>query len=444
MNAAPLASAGPVGQEAPAGWTLRLVRDTGALADLQVEWDALWARSPGASLFARHAWFANWWHHFGRGPGRLPFHRPGGQVELPWQGARLAVLTARDGHGVLRAVAPWLVARGAWRRVPVHMLCGPLNAHAPRTDLLADCAAAAAVAGCWPLRAAHGEWDLVLCDGHAEGNVPAQWNAARSVAAGATDAGPAASAPRLLEGGAWRHLVLPLQADFDALLAARGSHFRKRERQAARALTELGAVTVACVRTPDAAARAFERFVAVDAASWKAVSGEALAAHPRLAAYYRDMVRRHAVLGACDLWVLALAGTPAAAAIVLRAGATAHVIKLSHARALASARHAPARVLLARIIEAACAEGLKTLDFTGDMPFVERWSDTALSLRAVGMFCATPRGRLAWLAERAAQRLAGWRAPRPASVAPASAVPTSVVPTSAATSVAPEPAGEPT
>lgn len=399
MNSATLHAAAPRGAE-PRGAgprSVAVIRDAAALAALKPEWDALWQRLPEAGLFARHAWFATWWQHFGAGAGALLQHRLAGPVALPAARKRLCVLTLRDSRQRLVGVLPWLCAASRWRRVPVTILGAALNAHAPRSGLLV--AAEADLAQLWRAVCAAGDWDVLLCDGLADGQVGSGWLEALLTAA------PLARSA----GRPWRHLRLALEPDFEALLAARGSHFRKRERQIARTLRELGPVTVQCAREPAAVARAFEQFVAVDAASWKSGPGEALAAHPAVAAWYRDLCLRFAAEASCHVWVLHIGARPAAAFLVLLAGPVAHLLKVSHVAALASARHAPARVLLGRVLETYCAEGLAALDFTGDMPFVERWSASGPRFAPRALFAPTWRGWCAARAERLVARVGGCR-----------------------------------
>ena len=125
--------------------------------------------------------------------------------------------------------------------------------------------------------------------------------------------------------------------------------------------------------------------MAIDAASWKATNGESIALSSEVGAYYRSLMLRFGASGSACIWVLRIAGQPAAGYLCLVHNRIVYLIKTSHAKEFASARHAPSRVLLSHMIETSWKAGLRGIDFVGRMEFVDRWASAALEfVPAVG------------------------------------------------------------
>jgi CelD/BcsL family acetyltransferase involved in cellulose biosynthesis len=115
---------------------------------------------------------------------------------------------------------------------------------------------------------------------------------------------------------------------------ALSSGSRKKLRQHRRRLAEKGKLTLSVYETPDAVGRAFDEFLALEAAGWKGKRGSALACDPAEAAFARAMVLDLARGGAASVHALHLDGKPVSTQIVLRAGPAAFTWKTAYDEAM--------------------------------------------------------------------------------------------------------------
>lgn len=115
---------------------------------------------------------------------------------------------------------------------------------------------------------------------------------------------------------------------------ALSSGSRKKLRQHRRRLSEKGALTHEVFRAPEAVGKAFEEFLALEAAGWKGRRGSALLRHPAEAAFARAMVADLAGRGDAEIHALYLDGKPVSMQIVLRAGSVAFTWKTAYDEAM--------------------------------------------------------------------------------------------------------------
>jgi CelD/BcsL family acetyltransferase involved in cellulose biosynthesis len=178
----------------------------------------------------------------------------------------------------------------------------------------------------------------------------------------------------------WTQAFLQHPGSFEALLDARSRQFRKHYRQNERSLEKLGAIQVDTF-TGDSSAEGFQRFVEIDAASWKSTGGESLANAPAVLAYYKDLVSRLAPAGQAEVWTLSIGGVPAAAFICLCDQRVRYCLKTSYSQQFSgSTRISPSQVLLGRIIEHCADHDTRHVDFLGRLPFVDRWADREIEM----------------------------------------------------------------
>ena len=111
---------------------------------------------------------------------------------------------------------------------------------------------------------------------------------------------------------------------------ALSSASRKKLRQHRRRLEEKGALAVMRVDTPDSVVKAFDEFLALEAAGWKGRRGSALACAPADAQFAKDMVAALARRGEAAIYALSLAGKPISMQVVLRSGAIAYTWKTAY------------------------------------------------------------------------------------------------------------------
>jgi CelD/BcsL family acetyltransferase involved in cellulose biosynthesis len=132
-----------------------------------------------------------------------------------------------------------------------------------------------------------------------------------------------------------RRPVLASELDGKSYLAqALSSSSRKKLRQHRRRLEERGALESQVSTEPVAVCRAFEDFLALEAAGWKGRRGTALLCHQADANFARAMIASLAARGDASIYALCQHGKPVASQVVLRAGAAAFTWKTAYDEAL--------------------------------------------------------------------------------------------------------------
>jgi CelD/BcsL family acetyltransferase involved in cellulose biosynthesis len=124
-----------------------------------------------------------------------------------------------------------------------------------------------------------------------------------------------------------------LQSDLDGkayLEKAVSSSTRKKLRQHRRRLAENGALVSSIATAPADVCKAFEEFLAIEAAGWKGRNGTALLSSPTDAAFMRAAMAGLAENGAVSIHALHLDGKPVSMQIVARAGSAAFTWKTAY------------------------------------------------------------------------------------------------------------------
>jgi hypothetical protein len=129
----------------------------------------------------------------------------------------------------------------------------------------------------------------------------------------------------------------------------RSGSTRKKLRQDWNRLSALGAVDVSNDRTPDAARRAFETFLALEKASWKGAQGTALLSDPRDAAFVRQLLQNLAARGDASVALLRVDGEAVAAQVLMYCGTTAYTWKTAFNAKYS--KYSPGALLIDRITE---------------------------------------------------------------------------------------------
>jgi hypothetical protein len=136
---------------------------------------------------------------------------------------------------------------------------------------------------------------------------------------------------------------------------------RKKLRQDWNRLSGLGGVEIVHERTPDAVRLAFERFLSMEAASWKGANRTALLSDPEDAAFVRRLVGDLADQGEASVALLRAAGRDIAAQVVMYAGATAYTWKTAYVAEFG--RYSPGALLVDKLTEALLATpGIDSID----------------------------------------------------------------------------------
>jgi CelD/BcsL family acetyltransferase involved in cellulose biosynthesis len=116
---------------------------------------------------------------------------------------------------------------------------------------------------------------------------------------------------------------------------ALSSSSRKKLRQHRRRLADRGALRFDLVAEAEAVRRAFEDFLALEAAGWKGRKGTALLSHASDAHFARAMIAALAAQGRAYIYALTLDAKPVSTQIVLRAGRAAFTWKTAYDEDLA-------------------------------------------------------------------------------------------------------------
>ncbi len=115
---------------------------------------------------------------------------------------------------------------------------------------------------------------------------------------------------------------------------ALSSSSRKKLRQHRRRLGEKGALTLEVCSAPEAVDKAFEEYLALEAAGWKGRRGSAILCDPAETGFVRDMIVDLARRGDASIHALYLDGKPVSMQIVLRAGPVAFTWKTAYDEAM--------------------------------------------------------------------------------------------------------------
>jgi len=150
-----------------------------------------------------------------------------------------------------------------------------------------------------------------------------------------------------------RALLAPASRS-DYLLHAVGVKKRKELHRQRRRLEDRGPVTTHAVTEPAALGAALDDFLALEGAGWKGRAGTAIAQHAELRAFVERAVCNLAAEGKARLDLLRAGGTPVAAIVTLRSGASAWTWKIAYAEPYAHA--SPGVQLMHDLTEALLAD----------------------------------------------------------------------------------------
>lgn len=129
----------------------------------------------------------------------------------------------------------------------------------------------------------------------------------------------------------------------------RSGSTRKKLRQDWNRLSALGTVDIVNDRSPDAAAAAFETFLALEFKSWKGEQGTALLCDAADAAFVRRLLAGLAGRNSASVALLRVDGRPIAAQVLMYGGATAYTWKTAFDQEFA--KYSPGALLIDRITE---------------------------------------------------------------------------------------------
>jgi len=185
----------------------------------------------------------------------------------------------------------------------------------------------------------------------------------------------------------------PLPAKVDGWEEGLSRKFRSNLRNREKRLQAMGEVTFEVANHSAPADGALEAFYALEASSWKAGIGTAIAQRPPVRAFYDCLVQR----SGDRIWlpVLRVGNRPIAAQIICLAGRTLFMLKTAYHPDFAP--FAPGQLLTSRLIQYAIAHGMQTLDFLGDpMTWKADWAPQLRPHCKLVLFAPTGVGRYAY------------------------------------------------
>ncbi|HEX4691231.1 MAG TPA: GNAT family N-acetyltransferase [Solirubrobacteraceae bacterium] len=305
--------------------TVETIADTGGLAALEPEWDALVRAMPRPSPFLLHGWLTEWCrHHAGEAALRVHVVRHEGRLA----GALPLIVRRRYGLRVLSFI-------GGDASALADVLVSP-TAPPGTVSALAEHAAAAN---------GHDLADLFGLGG--------QSRLAATLGSERLSLLPRAEAP-----------VLELPDGWPAAYTARmSSRHRSLDRRRRRQLGELGPLTVEVARDVEALGPALEAAFALHAARWRDRPEASGFATPAGRAFHRAAIRALAPLGVPRIVLLCVGGRPVACNYFLLLRETMFFHELAFHPDFA--RFSPGWLATLEALSAAAADGARRVEFLG-------------------------------------------------------------------------------
>lgn len=277
------------------------ITDRAALADLRVDWDALWTASLAPTLPLRWSWFDAWWSSFGRELG---------------SSARLHVLVFRR-NGVLRAIVPCFLRRTRFRGIPVEELGSLENAYSPLWDAvvasdLTDQEIEAVGRGLLGTP----DIDLIALRRVDERSLLRRWvveHAPEGVAWGDRDS---VQVPIVDTTVAW-----------EAYFGARERKYRNKLKKKLRDFERREGATVTDVAVRSGNDEALEEIIEVSSRSWKRGIGADLASRPTEREFLRRLLDHLGPAGDARVWLARLDGRPIASELHVKAHGITYPIR---------------------------------------------------------------------------------------------------------------------
>jgi len=328
-----------------AGWNIVERRGEGALRSLRSDWERLYAAMPLRASY--HAYQAHLAYLSNLSPAP----------------ERLRCLALSDGERI-RAICPLEARTERVMGVPLRIWALPLHPHWPLTDVIAP------------------------EDDAREHLIPSLAEHLRQVPDGGSllVLGPLPRSSRLWRGLDHLHRheyhvrptrpadVFDCTKPYDELMSRLSKHFRRNLRAAGRKLSQLAEVRRVTARDVPDLVGEFAAFLDVEASGWKGPcgTGSAIALHPELRCFYRDLVEALGTSGQCEINTLYADGGCRAAQFCVTTGTEYDVLKIGYDEAYG--RVAPGLMLLQETLERCCADpDIKRLSLVTDGPWQRDW-----------------------------------------------------------------------
>lgn len=353
---------------------LEVIDSLEAMRAVSAEWGALLETYGGRNLFLTPAWNRAWWRAFGADK-------------------RLRLLMLREGARLV-GVLPCMLYSLRLRGLPVRVLGSFNNQHVSRADLVAVAGYESAVAQRIADYFADSsrDWDMALLQQlPAEADwLPSFMSAARACGLTLSDLRPGIG-----------KCYLPLPGSWDAYIATRSKHFRRRVGETERRVERAGNVSYQHSINPGPDAPDFAVFAAVEQRSWKE-EGEAHLGEQGWA-FQREFATAYDEGIVCDNCIVELGGKPVAIVHTVGYNRVSYWLQMlydretrdSYVGRAAFTRH------FRNILDQGRYDGL---DLNGDSKFCKSWSETQQSFVSLQMFNRQPYSRLLHLLRSISKR----------------------------------------
>jgi CelD/BcsL family acetyltransferase involved in cellulose biosynthesis len=324
-------------------WTVEAVTNYETFLALEPVWNRLVDEAHAGHPFVRHEWIRAWWESFGAG-------------------RELHILLVRANREPI-AIVPLMSCAGRFCGLPVRQLQFIWNVYAERFDF---------IVGRWPqlaYRAAlaylsqRTDWDLLLLPQLPTGSASLAELPRLASQSGMSNAlQRSCDSPYLPVFGSWQNY-------WESLDRKHRSNLRNREKR----LSQLGALSLEIVSSPEHVANALEDGFCLEGAAWKDRTGTSIAACPETRRFYTLLAERAAERGWLRLCFLKLNEQRIAFAYYLEYANKLFLLKPGYDPKFAA--FSPSSLLCNLVLRDAYRRGILEVDFLANSDdWKRRWT----------------------------------------------------------------------
>ena len=186
---------------------------------------------------------------------------------------------------------------------------------------------------------------------------------------------------------------IELGSDYEQYLKTVSKTVRYKLKHAPKKLQAMGGTTFYVLRDLQQFDRAYDTIASIENRSWKTDSGSGITANDQQRQFYRQLFKAAAENGRLRLWILQLGDLPIAYEVGVVQGETYDSVHGSYDEEFR--RVSPGTVLFGKVIEDLISEGVKQLDFFGDLfEWQQYWTDMVRRHKSVIIYNNTLKARL--------------------------------------------------
>jgi len=341
------------------------VTDFISFLSLKQAWDGLVSRTELDHPFVTHEWIRTWWESFG---GNRTMH----------------IIVVRDGDSVV-GIAPMLEDTERFYGFKLRKLSFIWNTHVPRCDFIVAGKRLDVYRTLWEHIAAEGRrWDLLLLPQLPEGSPTLTWFKELAVSSGFLACTWSADAsPYVPISGTWEDYFESLPRNHRSSLHSRTAR-----------LSSMGKVELEPLSADaDNVSSALDEGFQIDAAAWKATTGDTQLVDAGVRNFYSKLVESSSIRNLVKLQFLRAGSKRIAFNLSVRYGSSMYLIKGGHLPEYTD--YSPFNILASKSLENCFREGLQRYDFLGkEEEWKSRWSRRVLSHHWMFIYPNNPRTAL--------------------------------------------------